>query len=264
MPHLLEPLPAPAELFDYRSGMDGAVPTWVPYNQGDVFDGVSVPGLDYSDRDPRLAMLFMHPCTMRTGSGRLEAHLTVVRVRWRSNKTLVGSPYFDSPKLLPLVDLFGDGRTFEGSLMEMGVVASQELPRASRVAVLSAHGRLIVLQRLIYHLTRFAPPIDRLDEATRAVQMEVELESDWTESVDRNLSGLTLEQVDRVESEFDTFLGQAAEDASDDADTVRSRLASSDDGVRAETIAYVRRMIDAGLPGKCLEPPVSSTVAGDE
>jgi hypothetical protein len=84
----LSQIPPPEQFFDYRESDPDGVPEWLPYNQGDVFREVTAPGCSYNPGDPRLALLFLHPCTMRGAGGALEPRVTVVRVKQESRRTL--------------------------------------------------------------------------------------------------------------------------------------------------------------------------------
>lgn len=63
----------PEELYRDR----GDVPVTVPLMQGDVFDGITVPGL--SD-DPITVQVVMHPCSMREAGGQLRERVTAAPV----------------------------------------------------------------------------------------------------------------------------------------------------------------------------------------
>jgi hypothetical protein len=91
MAESLDALPPPERLYDHRSAE--CVPLGLPYHQGDVFAAVDLPGLPEESRArERLAMLFMHPCTMRTGGGALRELVTVVRVTCHSPTKVLAGP----------------------------------------------------------------------------------------------------------------------------------------------------------------------------
>jgi len=83
-PEQLESLPPAADLFDARVTDEDGVPLWLPYNQGDVFEGVPLPSLN-GVKAAGLVMLFLHPCTMRRGAD-MAPRLTVLDVRQVSGK----------------------------------------------------------------------------------------------------------------------------------------------------------------------------------
>lgn len=197
----LEPVLRPAELFDYRAG-DERVPLWVPYQQGDVFEGVTIPGAP-EPQPEGLAMLFMHPCTMRRGA-RLEDHVTVVQVRLLSKKRVLEPEHkeWSHFRRVPLPDLLADSTSHYADLMVIGTVASADLPRTRRIAQLSQEGRIRMVQRLVHHLTRFAPPTARIEQALAPVHRELELQQDWLEGV-KGYEALNEEQILLVEGEFD-------------------------------------------------------------
>lgn len=208
----LDDLPPVASLYDYR----GPVPSWLPYQQGDVFRDVAIPGLE-----PGMAMLFMHPCTMRQGT-RLRDRLTVVHVKLESPKKVLSAPahWSGHNKVMPLPDLLGDGRvTHAADFMEIATVTAAELPRVSRVAQLSLTGRLHMQQRIVFHPTRYAPKADDLERATEALELEAQQQADWVQAGCGDNDAAPSERVDELETEYQDFLGASADPAS-----VRSML----------------------------------------
>lgn len=203
----LDDLPPVDSLYDYR----GQVPTWLPYQQGDVFRDVAIPGLE-----PGLAMLFMHPCTMRQGT-QLRDRLTVVHVKLESPKKVLSAPahWSGHNKVMPLPDLLGDRRsTHTADFMEIATVTAAELPRASRVAQLSLTGRLHMLHRIVFHLTRYAPKTDDLERATEALELEAQQQADWVQAGCGDNDSTPAERVDDLEAEYQAFLGASADPAS--------------------------------------------------
>lgn len=203
----LDDLPAVEDLYDYR----GKVPTWLPYQQGDVFRDISLPGLE-----PGPAMLFMHPCTMRQGT-RLRDRLTVVQVRVESSGKVLTQPihWAARNKVMPLPDLADDGRsTHVGDFMEMATVTVAELPRTARVAQLSVTGRLHMQQRLVFHFTRYRPSIDDLGRATEAVELEAQQQADWLQAGCCGDDDAPADLVEKLEAEYQAFLGDSRDPSS--------------------------------------------------
>lgn len=213
MADALEPLLPVDQLFDARGTVDqeGGAPVWMPHHQGDVFSGVSMPGVDSSDEN--YAMLFMHPCTMRNGVV-LKPNVTVIRVRQHSaRKRLLDQPadWADNFKVMPLPDMLGNGTdTFFADFMSIATVNSKMLDRANRVARFSLPGRAQFQQRIIYHMTRFAPSVDVLESATAAVEEELALQEDWV-GASMRAAGDGRGDVDSSEAAFDAYMSSATE-----------------------------------------------------
>lgn len=210
MPDLPVPLPPVAELYDYRGepGADpDAPPLWLPYHQGDVFSEVDIPGITNPDR---LAMLFLHPCTMRRGAT-LISDVTVIAVTMYARKRVVDEPdrWARRFSVMPLPDLTGTGKqTHVADFLKIGTIASTALPRSQRVGSLSQLGRGIMQQRVIFHLTRLAPTLDELDQATRAVELEIEAQADWVQAACLYHQAETDEVIMTAEATFDAFLSE--------------------------------------------------------
>ncbi|MGP4058909.1 hypothetical protein ACTWP6_29550 [Mycobacterium sp. 4D054] len=245
MAESLEPLPAVDSLYDYRSGFE-EVPNWLPYNQGDVFDEVDVPGIvNHSGA----VMLFMHPCTMRDARG-IREFVTVVSVREQSAKKILDSSFWERHyKAMPLPDLKGDGHsTHYGDLMTVNTIASSAIPRSKRIAQLSLVGRLHFLHRTIFHLTRFAPSTSELERATRAVERELQQQADWLESASGGVA-LTSEKIDSIEHSFQNYLDVAwvarAGEPQPLARTLREGLHAADS---SQAVRRIQRDIAEGLP----------------
>jgi len=207
----LDDLAPVADLYDYR----GRVPAWLPYQQGDVFSDVAMPG-----QDAGLAMLFLHPCTMRQGT-RLRDRLTVVRVTSESTRKVLDEPahWVGRNKVMPLPDLLADqASTHVADFMEIATVTAAELPRASRVAQLSLTGRLQMQQRVVFHLTRYAPKLDDLERATESVELEAQQQADWVQVGCGSDDRAAPPRVDELEAEYQAFLGGT------DPDSIRTML----------------------------------------
>ncbi|MDJ0312716.1 hypothetical protein [Arthrobacter sp. H35-D1] len=207
MADVLEFLIPPPELYDYRRDEEDGVPFWLPYAQGDVFENITMPG--FPDDDAGLAMLFMHPCTMREGAV-LREFVTAIKVDVFSSKKVVSAPekWANRNKLMPLPDLFGGGHsTHIADFMKISTIPSASLNRSSRVCQLSIEGRLQMQQRLIFHLSRYAPSVDVLRTATAALDLEMQAQTDWMEAA--SLAGALrgASSVIEQEANFDAFMG---------------------------------------------------------
>lgn len=240
----LDPLPPVDDLFDYRgaSGTAAAPPLWLPHHQGDVFENVEIPGLTYGPDEPRLALLFLHPCTMRRGAV-LKGAVTMVKVSRLTSKVRA-QPTFWATRFaeMPLPDLAGTGQnTHGGVFLEIGTVQSGELHRGRRVATLSLHGRTIMQQRIINHFTRLVPTLDELQQATRAVETEIELQADWVEAACKKSGGIADVAVQKAEADFDGYMSATGADESLRAILQNPERAS---GVVMETQREIRRRFE--------------------
>lgn len=143
-----------------------------PILTGDVFTGLTVPGLDGSG----LAIVLTHPCSMRADGVKLARRLLIARVspseevptsKWRTG-------HF---KVMPLPELLGEHHS--ARFEEMGMVESASLLTAERVACMSPYGVNLLQQRFIWFLTRLLVPTHVLGEATEAVFEEADLQEEW-------------------------------------------------------------------------------------
>lgn len=210
--NVLDPLPALDRYYDYRgqAGVDGdAPPIWLPYHQGDVFAGVDIPGVEAPERTQKaLAMLFLHPCTMRRGAVLINP-VTVIQVRWFAKRIMAEAEWVTEKfSMMPLPDLHAQGSaTHIGDFLSIGVVGAEVLDRSRRIATLSHKGRGLFQQRVIHHLTRLAPPLGDLAKQTRPVEREISLQADWCEAACERKSE-TIESVTTAELEFDGYMSQ--------------------------------------------------------
>lgn len=190
--------------------------TLKPVMTGDVFVGVMVPG----EHEPVDLMVAGHPCTIRRGAvlaervpcARIVSHQSVPYERW---------PTYDKNHFpLSIAAGVGEGRCV--ALWEWLAAPAGELLRSRRRATLQDQGIYIFLQRLIHSLSRFAPPLSVLREASGHVLAEAELEYSW-------MLGLFDGELDSPEmrsliGDFDAFLG--ADDRRQLLGVDRKRVAS--------------------------------------
>jgi|GEM_PF-1637721 len=229
----------PSTLYDARDSVQ--IPLSLPFNQGDVFRDVPVPAV--LGGGSGMAMLFMHPCTMRQGVA-LRTVQTVVLVSEKSPRKVIGPDHWSRwLKGMPLPDLNDDQRsTHFGDFMSIWSVAADDLPRSTRVAQLSHQGRLVLQQRLICHLTRYAPDLREIERSTRPVSEEIVLQGDWVSSglAALDAAGSEIAIIDGLESLFDDFMQQRHIDS---AYTVREML--SLDGERQ----HAHRLVNSYIYG---------------
>lgn len=231
----IDEFPGADDFYEYRGepGSEDAPPIWVPVQQGDVFRGVRVPGVDQPDTEDAMAMVFMHPCVMRKGAV-LADRITVFKVSLATLKDRPFERFAGNYSVIPLPDLLGQGAGVHlGAFQLVGTVPGASLDRAERVMTLSRAGRLFLQQRAVHHFTRHIPPLHDLRNGTRGVEREVELLTDWCEAA-CEAKRETPEVVAEAEKEFDEYLS---------ADNRRARLADEDSAVTvaAETHGEMRR-----------------------
>ena len=227
----LDEFPGVDKFYEYRGepGSEDAPPIWVPVQQGDVFRGVRVPGIDTPDAEDALAMVFMHPCVMRKGAV-LADRVTVFKVSQETRKDRPFERFAGNYSAIPLPDLFGHGCGVHlGSFQSVGTVAGASLDRADRVMTLTREGRLFLQQRAVHHFTRHVPPLHDLRNGTRGVEREVELLTDWCEAA-CDSRGETAEVVAEAEKQFDEYLSE---------DGRRARLADEDTTVTVATETHM-------------------------
>ena len=197
-------MPAVNDFYDYRGFSMGLpdCPVERPFHQGDIFQGIEIPGVIYSGGNPeeKLAMLFLHPCTMRDGPLLVE-RVSMIAVKphdilrgGNPGKGLWEKSHFSK---LPLYDLRKDGILFTANFLELGTVPSSELNKEDRVACLSILGRSYFSQRIINHLTRFTPTLAELKSNTEIVEQDFEGQWDWVEAA-LTSQGLSSSQVTSV------------------------------------------------------------------
>lgn len=162
---------APDELYLARGA---EVEPYRPIITGDVFRDVAVPG---AEGDPGLAMVLAHPCSMREGA-HVRSHVQMASIqrgapialeRWEGN---YGA--------MPLPELREAGDMRDRAIFEMaGRVATSLLTTERRVACLSTTGILLLLQRMTFNMTRYAPDLDTLLESIDYVLEEADLLEEW-------------------------------------------------------------------------------------
>lgn len=191
-----------------------------PVMTGDLFTGVAAVG----EESPIDVMVAGHPCTIRRGV-ELKPRVPCIRVvdhQW--------VPYRAWPRqshgCFPISEAVGIGTGKCGALDDWVTVDAAELARERRRLTLQDHGILVFQQRLIYSLSRFVTPSDTLQEASRHVLAEAELEYDWVFELDGTAP------LDALIANFANFM---------DADERRAALRTDERRVRAEVRAELRR-----------------------
>src|ERR1700677_2818762 len=185
-------------LYDERGNVNWARPLL----QGDVFDGIVLPG--FGDQ-PMKVQIISHPCTMRMGAN-LTLRITVAPVEPHSS--VVGQRGWDGNlRVMPLPGLI-DEKHFATKFIDVTAAPAVLLTRPRRIATLSHQGIYILQQRLIKHYTRVEMPLELLRRQSAAVLTEAVLQWEWIEEV---LTEAELAAASAIAAEakaFDTWLGE--------------------------------------------------------
>ena len=176
-----------------------------PLLQGDVLDGIEIPGLDDG---VGLATILAHPCAMRTAGGALRPRIAMARVR-----PYEGIPFDSWPKghyrVLPLPDLRPQlpqervAADFEMS----GPVRTTNLAASPRIACLSEYGIAVLQQRLVHHETRVVIELPVLDEQSAPNIEEAALLEEWLVSLVQNPNDAN--EVAELTGRFNDYLDSA-------------------------------------------------------
>lgn len=184
-------------LYDERTDVSRARPLL----QGDVFDGVVLPGFG---EEPMKVQIVTHPCAMRRGAD-LAPRVTVAPVE--PYQVVTGRGWDGNLRVMPLAGLV-DGEHFATKLVDVTASPAEQLTRARRIATLSHRGIYVLQQRLIKHYTRVEMPLEVLRRESAAVLTEADLQWDWLDEV---LTDAELDQEDAISVEvtvFDGWLGE--------------------------------------------------------
>src|SRR5690606_17227107 len=100
----------------------------------------------------------------------------------------------ESYRLMPLPDLFSDGKHWAADMVALSLVPAETLQNMTRTAVLSLHGVNLLSQRWVYHNSRVAIPTITYNEQTLGPYEEADLAAEWiAELVDADHSPGALE-----------------------------------------------------------------------
>lgn len=189
----------PGALYDERGDVSWARPLL----QGDVFDGVVLPG--FGD-EPMKVQIVTHPCSMRAGRGALLPRITVAPVR--PHARIAGQRGWDGNlRLMPLPEL-EDEQNYATKFVDVTAAPIKLLMRQKRIASLSNKGIYVLQQRLVKHYTRVELGLELLRRQSAAVLVEAEQQWSWLEEV---LSEAELTDESAIVSEaqfFDDWLGE--------------------------------------------------------
>lgn len=185
----------PNALYDER----GEVSMSRPLLQGDVFDGVVLPG--FGD-EPMLVQIVTHPCSMRKGPALLN-RLTVAPIEpyprvddWNGHL-----------RVMPLPSLLA-GKHYATRFVDVTAATADLLTRDRRVASLSNRGIYLLQQRLVKHYTRLDVGLEVLRRQSAPVLEEAQQQWEWVDSVLTDAELLDQAVVDTEAKVFDDWLGQ--------------------------------------------------------
>lgn len=198
----LESPTSPELIYRYRR-QDGEVPVTRPLLQGDIFEQVSIPGVE---EEPGLAIVLSHACTMRSGT-RLRSHLMMARVV-RTNED-PAHLWEHNYRVCPLPTLLGVAENYLAVFEEAGRVRTADLNLVGRLACLDDYGLVVLQQRYIHHLSRLKVELEALDDVNAPVLLEIELLEEWQDSASTYHPGD--EGLSRAAAEFDAFFGSRRE-----------------------------------------------------
>ncbi len=182
-----------------------------PLLQGDVFDGVVLPG--FGD-EPMKVQIVAHPCAMRAGPD-LVPRITVAPVE--KYQKVTGTAWDRSLRIMPLAELV-DGQHYATKFVDVTAAPGQLLTVESRIASLSNRGILVLQQRLVKHYTRVEMPLELLRRESAAVLVEAELQQGWLEEVLTETEQRTKSAIEAEAAIFDEWLGRR-----EDADSLSRR-----------------------------------------
>jgi hypothetical protein len=187
----------PDALYDERGDVSWARPLL----QGDVFDGVVLPGFG---EEPMKVQIVAHPCAMRTGAN-LTPRITVAPVE--PHQTVTGKAWDGNLRVMPLAELVDDEH-FATKFADVTAAPAQLLTRARRIATLSHQGIYVLQQRLIKHYTRVELPLELLRRESAAVLTESVLQWDWLEEVLTDAEQTDEYAIVAEAKVFDDWLGE--------------------------------------------------------
>lgn len=144
-----------------------------PLFTGDVLESVDIPGVGKS-----AAIVIAHPCSIRGRLGSLKERILVAAVtehqKLPDGKWIAG--YFDR---MPLAGLPLQGGFHAARLDRLGLAATEDVQGTIRIACLSHLGINLLQQRLVFHLTRHAVPVNTFHEAFAHTYEEADLLEEW-------------------------------------------------------------------------------------
>lgn len=201
-----ESLAVPSKLAEIYDARGDDVPLTRPLMQGDVLADVDIPGFGPGSG---LAMIMMHPCSMRIGPT-LRKRLVVARVV--SHQALSLAQWADGNyDYMPLPDLMGEGiddPAYASCFRDVGSVKTADLDLRRRIAILSARGIVYLQQRHVHSQTRVVVDLETLSAQMLPVFDEIELQEEWVDSALKagEPASDEIASIQLAEKEFQDFL----------------------------------------------------------
>ena len=190
----------PDALYDER----GEVSWGRPLLQGDVFDGIVLPGLG---DDVRKVQIVSHPCAMRRGAGLLP-RVTVAPVE-RHARVQGQHSWNGHLRVMPLPKL-SDGMDYATKFVDVTAAPAELLTLERRIASLSQRGIYVLQQRLVKHYTRFEVELELLRRESAPVLTEAMLQWDWIDAVLSPEEQASKAAIDAEATVFDVWLGEGS------------------------------------------------------
>ena len=177
----------------------GAVSFSRPILQGDIFEGIVLPG--FGD-EPKRIQIVTHPCSMRRGPV-INERIQVAPVEPHQK---VGD-WSKFGRVMPLPDLLKDGKWHGTKFVDLTAVAASELMPEHRIASLSHSGIHVLQQRLVWHNTRLTLDLANFREQSAPVLAEAEMQELWIDAV-LDEDGRTAEAVEAAGALFQAWLSE--------------------------------------------------------
>jgi hypothetical protein len=216
------------DLFEER----GAVSFSRPILQGDIFEGVVLPGFG---AEPRRVQIVTHPCSMRRGLV-INERIQVAPV----DEYQKVSDWNGHGRIMPLPGLLNDWKWHGAKFVDLTAVAAAELTLERRIASLSHPGIHVLQQRLVWHNTRLTLGLANFREQSAPVLAEAEMQELWIDTV-LDEGARTAEAVETAGVGFQSWLGE-----DDDKRRLELELEANHARLRRETrTAAVQRRAEA-------------------
>lgn len=226
----------PEELYRDR----GDIPVAVPLMQGDVFDGIVVPGLS---ADPITVQVLLHPCSMRNGAT-LRHRIAVAPVDvlpgGYSSKAAAAQRLWATKHVnrMLLPELREDTTAYAADFLDTAPVAASDLVLGQRIATLSNAGVVLLQQRMVYSFTRTHPPKQDFEAALEPNFTELEMQESWVECAWPGATAEAAEGLQEAITDFHAWL-----DENDGERRRKLSVGSTHSALRRELAAELRRRL---------------------
>ena len=177
----------------------GAVSFSRPILQGDIFEGVLLPGFD---DQPKRVQIVTHPCSMRRGPV-INERIQVAPVEPHQR---VGD-WNKFGRVMPLPDLLNDSRWHATKFVDLTAVAAGELTPERRIASLSHQGIHVLQQRLVWHNTRLTLGLVNFRGQSAPILAEAEMQELWIDTI-LDSGARTAEAVEATGVGFQAWLSE--------------------------------------------------------